>query len=173
MTTSKRLAAFRADHAPSLELEANELTLVQPVEDDEDDENSCSEKKDKDMTTQNTDEMVAKAVADATAAANARFSAVLASEHYAGRETLAQTLLGNDKLTAEEINTALAAAPALTVAAEPITTPAAADEAARNEMKAAITGTGNSNIDAGSTPAPSTTNSSASVWDQASKINNF
>jgi hypothetical protein len=46
--------------------------------------------------------MVAKAVADATAAANARFSAVLASEHYAGRETLAQTLLGNDKLTAEE-----------------------------------------------------------------------
>lgn len=117
MTTSKRLAAFRADHAPSLELEANELPAAnsgdeEPTPDPDEEE--------PEMTTQTNDDAVAKAHAEGFAAANTRFNAVLASEHYAGRETLAQTLLGNDKLTAEEINTALASAPkaAAPVAAE-------------------------------------------------------
>lgn len=47
-----------------------------------------------------------------------------------------------------------------------------ADAAARAEMKAALKQSNNSNIDAGSSPAPKKT-SGASVWDDAAKINNF
>lgn len=100
--------------------------------------------------------------ASAFAAANARALAVVNCEHFAANSSLATTLLANDKLSADEIVEALAAA-------KPAT--ADADEAARKEMKAALASNSNSNVDAGAQPAPSTTNSSASVWAQASKIN--
>lgn len=133
MTTSKRLAAFRADHAPSHELEANELPATEPG--DEENEDSEPEEEEQEMTAQTNDEAIATAVAAATAAANARFSAVLGSEHYAGRETLAQTLLGNDKLTAEEITAALAVAPK---AAAPAAVVDEDDAQAREDMRARL-----------------------------------
>ncbi len=49
-------------------------------------------------------------VAAARAEERARFNAVMSSEHYKGRESLAATLLANDKLSADEIVTALASA---------------------------------------------------------------
>ena len=96
-----------------------------------------------------------------------RALAVMASEHFAGRESLAATLLANEKLSADEIvgilSASATAAPAL----------AGDDEAtARAAMKEAIAETGNSNVDAGAAPAAKP-NNSASVWDQASKINNL
>ena len=47
------------------------------------------------------------------------------------------------------------------------------DDAARAEMQAAITSTGNSNIDANGKPGASVQQNSASVWDQAHTLNNF
>lgn len=60
----------------------------------------------------------AAASVDPVAAARAdernRFTAVMSSEHYKGREALAATLLANDKLSADDIVTALASANAST-----------------------------------------------------------
>lgn len=50
------------------------------------------------------------AVAKARAEERNRFNAVMSSEYYKGREALAATMLGNDKLSADEIVTMLAAA---------------------------------------------------------------
>jgi len=103
MTTSKRLAAFHAAQS------GDDFAETDPTRpEDEEDESTANhkegtKKKEKPMA----DEPVsaaehASAIADATAkateAANARFSAVLASEHYKGREALATNLLG--KVTA-------------------------------------------------------------------------
>ena len=142
MTTSKRLAAFRADHAPSHALEANELPVAnsgdeEPTPDPDEEEPEMT-----DTTAMN------EAVAQAVAAERTRTNAVLASEHYAGREALATNLLATD-LSAEQITAALASATKVEPAA--ITTPAPdADEAARAEMRAAITDNANSGIEAGS-----------------------
>lgn len=68
-------------------------------------------KDDEYMTESETNAAIAAARAEGFSAATARANTVLASEHYAGREALATTLLANDKLAADEIITALAAAP--------------------------------------------------------------
>jgi hypothetical protein len=78
-------------------------------------------------------------------AANERLGAVFASEHYAGREQLAQNLLGNASMDADAIISALAAAPK---AAAPDGGGADPEEAARSEMRAAIVETANSDVDA-------------------------
>lgn len=80
------------------------------------------------------DYMDDKAIAEAKAEERARFTTVMASTEYAGRENLAATLLANDALSADAIITALAAAPAA---------PAKADDgdddaAARAEMQARL-----------------------------------
>lgn len=54
---------------------------------------------------------LADATAKATAAATARVNAVIASEHYKGREALATNLLGNAALDADAVISALAASP--------------------------------------------------------------
>lgn len=101
-------------------------------ETDEDEASAGDGKKKEDtMTEPTTEDAIAKARQEARAEANARFTSVLASDHYAGREALAQTLLGNDKLSADEIVAALAAAPK----AAPAPTTDADDEAARAEMR--------------------------------------
>lgn len=83
------------------------------------------------------------------AAANARFAAVMASEHYAGRETLAQSLLANDKLSADEIITHLEAAqPAGDAGLSEEEQRQAAEEGGRQEMQNALDEGANSNIDA-------------------------
>ena len=138
----------------------NEQNPNHPIEDDEDEtaavpktgDKSKSKKKDEDMSEETvTAEDHAKALADATvkatADANARFNAVMASEHYTGRETLAANLLGNAVMTAEAITSALAVSPKIepsAIGSELIE--AKAEEAARAEMRSAIDQTANAAI---------------------------
>lgn len=105
-------------------------------------------------------------------AANDRVKAVLASEHYAGREALATTLLDNDSMSAEQITTALAAAPkaAPTAALTEEQIKAAAEEGGRQEMKAALEDSQNSSIDAsggagGNKPDPKA--AADAIWTRA------
>lgn len=85
-------------------------------EDENQPEDDCSEgeKKednmDKTHTQADVDQAAAAAATTATKAANDRFNAVLASEHYAGRETLAHSLLAKDALSAADIIETLQAA---------------------------------------------------------------
>jgi len=85
-------------------------------ENDELPEDESAEGKDKETNmdkthTQADVDQAAQAAATAAAkAANERFSTVLASEHYAGRETLAHSLLAKDVLSAADIIETLQAA---------------------------------------------------------------
>lgn len=56
-------------------------------------------------------------VAAARAEERSRYTTVMASEHYQGREQLAQSMLANDKLSASEIVSMLATAPKTTASA--------------------------------------------------------
>lgn len=135
MATSSRLAAHRAT-APAINAASEaEMDPTEMPDEDEDESEAGGKKKDKPyMTESEANAAIAAARAEGFAEASARANTVLASEHYAGREALATTLLANDKLSADEIVTALAAAPK---AAAPVA-PANAeedDEAARAEMR--------------------------------------
>lgn len=152
---SRRLAAHRAASAARTTSEGD-------LPDDETDPNlpdeeDCSgdpkpkgKKKDKTMTDIPKTEheaALAKATAEAVAATNTRWGAVLASEHYEGRETLALNLLGNAAMSADAITAALAAAPKAAPAAEKIE--GDPEAAGREEMKKALAEAGgNSSIDA-------------------------
>ena len=127
------------------------------------------------ITKEEHDTAIAKASADATAAANARFSAVLASEEYAGREPLAQKLLGNANLSADDIIDTLKAAEKKPVqeAADASSAAAGAEEAARQEMQAELARNKNSNVDANASGegVGGATDASA-LWGQAIEANN-
>lgn len=106
-------------------------------------------------------------IAAARADERQRFTTVMASDHYIGREGLAATLLASDKMTADEIVTALAAAPK--AAAEPAESAGDPEAAARAEMQAAIAATGNSSVDAGGADAASKATKSkaaSEAWDR-------
>ena len=104
----------------------------------------------------------------ANAKANARFHAVLSSEYYKGREAFAHALLGNDKLTAEEIISALTAGGSTSAEMNE-----AAEAAARAEMQAVLSQNRNSNIDPnGGGTGRDGRSSSANIWDQAAASNN-
>jgi len=171
MAESKRLAAHRAT-APALR--AEEVDPVNPEITEESDEtcNSGKKKKDKNMADATAnDQAIETARAEARAAERSRFSTVLASEHYAGREALASNLLAKDALTAEDIVAALEAAPktaATPAATEPdaAAAKAAAEAAARAEMQAAINEGSNSEIDADAGGKPSTAANATAVWDR-------
>lgn len=155
MTISRRLAA----HRQALASAAPEPTEIPDPEVPGEDEHKESEN----MTTETNEAALAAARAEGFAEAMARSNAVTGSEHYAGREALAATLLGNAKLSAEDITTALAAAPQATAAIS-----ASADEgAALAAMQAALADTANSNIDAGAAPSADSDAAAASVWDKA------
>lgn len=113
------------------------------------------------------DAAVATARSEATAAANARFNTVLASEHYAGREPLAKGLLANDKLSADDITAALALASKEAPAAA---ADDAGDLAARQTALAAMDGkVGDLGADAAGGAAEV---NAADVWKKAIKANN-
>jgi hypothetical protein len=161
-----RLAARAAK--PDPEADPNE---TEPDNDEDDQSEPKSKKKCKDKNPMDENCEDKASFAAGFAAANDRFNAVLASENYAGNTALAHTLLGNDKLSADEILTVLAAAsppaPAAAAASD-----VDAEEAARAEMQAALADNANSNIDAGSTPVVPTSDA-ASIWDQAYANCNF
>lgn len=146
MTTSKRLAAHRATASS-----ASEEPEITDLPDDDEDQQAGKQKDKTKMSDTNKDQeaAVAQAAADAKKQANERFSAVLASEHYAGRETLAKNLLATD-LSADQIIAALADAPAKAEA--PATTTSeddlkkAKEDGQREGMKAAA-GHDNSGVD--------------------------
>lgn len=170
MAESKRLAAHRAT-APALR--AEEINPLTPATTEEgEDETTPVKKKDKNMAEATANEQaIETARTEARAAERSRFSTVLASEHYAGREALASNLLAKDALSAEDIVAALETAPktAATPAAvepDPAAAAAAAEAAARAEMQAAIDATGNSDIDADAGGKPSDAANATAVWDR-------
>lgn len=161
MTQSSRLAAHRA-RASSAETEQEippaSPPPVAPADTKEEDPNNPA--KEKLMPTE--DEMKAAVSAaeqkgreEATQAATQRMTTVFASEHYAGRETLAAKLLGKS-LSAEDVIDLLADAPKTAPVALTTEQIAAASEAAelaaREEMKTTLAETGNSDIDATGKP---------------------
>lgn len=170
MAASKRLAAHRA---AALSADAQEPTqlpepAIEPGEDETEDQSNPEKST---MTQEEIDKAIAEASAKATATANQRYSAVLASEHYTGREQLAQTLLGNDKMSAEDIIGALKAAPAPAAAAQAgagaLTEDQqreAAEAAGRATMTAAIAETSNSGIQPGDAAKPDAAAQHGDMW---------
>lgn len=160
-----RMAARAAK--PDPESDPNE---TEPDNDEDDKAKSKSKNKDAKPMDENCED---KASFDAGfSAANARFNTVLASDAYAGNEAQAKVLLANDKLSADEIISILAAAnPAAPAAASDEDS----DDAARAEMQAALAANANSNIDASaaSEAGVKTPESAASIWDQAHANCNF
>jgi hypothetical protein len=126
-------AAVRAGSPKPDDMEPKE-TAEDEEDADEAEAKPKGKKKDQYMTESETNDAIASARAEGFAQATARANAVLASEHYTGREALATTMLANEKLSADEITTFLAAAPKAAAPAAP----AAAetdDEAARAELR--------------------------------------
>lgn len=149
MTTSRRLAAHR-DHAPVAQ--ANPLSALTAEDDENEDEDlESTPEKEQDMTNEEMQASIAAARKEGFEAASTRFNTVIASEHYAGREQLASNLLGTD-LTAEQIIAALGAS-APTAATAPANT-TASDDAAREEMRAAIQQNTNAAVETGAVAAP-------------------
>lgn len=134
-------------------------------------ESDGGKKKKKEPEMSNSDNQAAIAAAReegraaGAADTHARYATVMASEHYAGREKLAMKLLGNDKLSADEIvDTLEAAEPATTTAESSEDRQETAEAAARAEMKDAIKGQANSNIDVGGSGGTSQKAGAQSVW---------
>lgn len=151
-----RLAARAGKPDPDETMEDN--TPEDEAEDETED--AKGKKKDDYMTEDEHNAAVAEATAKAKADERARFGAVMASEHYEGREKLAATLLANDKLSADEIIGALeAASPA--VAEE---TEADTEAAAREEMQAALNSSSSATIEANTRSNQTDPKASADVW---------
>lgn len=179
MTTSKRLAAFRAaEPADDLENDPAKTDPTRP-EDDEDELQPESKKKDKDMTTitqEAHEAAIAAAHADGMAKANARMNAVFASAEYVGREASAQHKLTAAEyagFSAEQIIASLGKE--TKVEASTLLTKeeieAKAEEAARKEMKGTIDQNKNSTVVPGAEGASGDGKMSAqaidAIWDKA------
>lgn len=149
MSISQRLAAHRLALASAAPAKVKSLP-GQCETDETEDETESNPEEDQDMTEEEMNAIKATARKEGFDAATTRFSAVLGSQHFAGRETLAKTLLATD-LSAEQIDVALAAAaPAATVA--PVKEED--DAAARAAMTAAIAENKNSGIQADDAAKP-------------------
>lgn len=146
--------------------ERNARAQVEDEMPDDDEDEGCSgtparkKKDDPDMTDTPNTEALAAARSEGFKAATERFNAVLASEHYAGREELAKSMLSSDKLDAGEIIAFLAASPK----AAAVETTVDSEEIAREEMRAALAETANSDISQADAPAPNAAARAASVW---------
>lgn len=154
MTTSSRLAAHRANAPAIVAKNGGEQDQIQPPDTPGDDEAlTTTETENSDMTDITMPKAdFDKAVADASAAASARYNAVLTSEHYAGREKIAATLLAKPALSAEDITA--------TLAEIPVAAPVAADvenDAGAEAVLAALRESGNADLGAdggGKPPEP-------------------
>lgn len=173
-----RIAAIRAAaagvHAP---VDVDEDTDESPETSDEgegDQPATKSKKKEPVMADENTNAAVDTAKKEGHTAgfkaANDRMNAVMASEHYAGREASAAKMLSKEALGSDDIIDLLAVMPKT----EPTgqiddQQRAAAEEGGRNEMLAALGKDKNSSIDAdgGKGGGKDKAASSAAIWDQA------
>lgn len=111
----------------------------------------------------------------ASKAANDRVAAVMASEHFAGREKLAGKMLAKPNMSAEDIIEILADTPAEPKSNATETTDEqreAAEEAARKAMKEELNRSGNSDIDPNSGgKKPDKAAKADAVWDKARQAN--
>lgn len=146
-----------------------------PVITDENDDGPepKSKKKDKDMTTETPVEQTAEYQAGFKAA-NDRLSAVTASEHYQGREASAHAMLGKN-ISAGDIIEILATQPKIepvTIIADPAVATAAAENAGKATMLAAINEQTNAALDDGDGDVkPNAKASADAVWDKAYGLN--
>lgn len=150
--TDEQKTALAASLAPTSPANASDAPAA-GASDDEDEDDLEMKKKDK-AKKKDGDEYMGD---DKAKAATDRAIAVMSSEHFAGREAQAKTLLANDKLSADEIITILAD---LNPAA-----PADPEADARAEMQAALKNNAPSGIEAndgGSKATPAT--KAADVW---------
>jgi hypothetical protein len=174
MSASKRLAAHRA----SASAEDPEVPAT-PANPDETETPTIPGKKDDDMPTEEEMKAAAEAASKTAPpagfkAANERLSKVLGSDHYAGREALAQSLLASEALSADDIIGHLEKAPKSVASTDNTSLTAeeqraAAEEAGRKEMQAALEKNTNSNIDAstGKDPKADARKKTDDVWDRA------
>lgn len=122
-----------------------------------------SKRKDTDMAEAEQNAAVETAKKEGQAAgfkaANDRMNAVMASEHYAGREATANKLLSKEGMSAEDIIDVLATTPkAEATALTPDAAKEAAEAAGRKEMQDAIKSGTNSDVDADAGQAPKEAN---------------
>lgn len=145
------------------------------IEEDGDEPKPATYRKDKDMAeAENTAVETAKTEARAAGfkAATDRLTAVMASEHYQGREAAAATLLAKESLfsaSAGDVIDILATMPKIEPSA--LLTEEeqreAAEAAGRAEMQAAIAKTSNSDVAAGGGGQPDKKGDADAIWDKA------
>lgn len=179
MATSKRLTAHREAARVEAECPPDDnkpLTPDEPGEDDRDTPPTTTSTKKEKSVDEETKAAIEAARTEGRdtglKSANERMNAVFASEHYAGREAAAAKMLGKPNLSAEDIVDLLADMPkAEPQAAAGLTEEqqrAAAEEAGRKEMKAALEEGQNSQVDAGTGGGkPDKRKASDDVWTKA------
>jgi hypothetical protein len=128
MSRFAQIASIRTNTTPSPLAGGGNPKPNSPEKPDDED----TEDEEKIMTEQEIEKMKADARAEGVSATHARYTAVLASEHFAGREAMATKLLAKDGLSAEDIIDVLSGAPATAAAA-----PAALDKNSP-DFKAAV-----------------------------------
>lgn len=152
-----RAAATGARAADDVDEETTEST------DDGTSPPAKSKRKDTDMAEAEQNAAVEAAKKEGQAAgfkaANDRMNAVMASEHYAGREAVANKLLSKEGMSAEDIIDVLATTPkAETTGLDADAAKEAAEAAGRKEMQDAIKSGKNSDVDADAGQAPKEAN---------------
>lgn len=173
MTTSARLEAHRARLKASAvaPIATGDEPELQPNDAPDDAGEPEIGKENSDMTDKPNDDAVASAIAEATKAANARFSAVLASDEYKGREALGQHLLAGD-MSADDIISALKVAPRADAAALTEEQREAAEKGGRDEMQAVLEGVKPSGTSADEGDKPTAEQATAAGWKKATATAN-
>lgn len=158
-----RIAQIRAAAAGASASEQADDNTETETQDDGTSPPAKSKRKDTDMAEAEQNAAVETAKKEGQAAgfkaANDRMNAVMASEHYAGREATANKLLSKEGMSAEDIIDVLATTPkAETSALSEEQAKEAAAEAGRKEMQDAIKSGQNSDVDADAGKAPKEAN---------------
>lgn len=147
--TDEQKTALAASLAPAANAGEAPKPEADATDDEDEDDLEMGEKKSKEKEY---------AADDKAKAATDRALAVMSSEHFAGREAQAKTLLANDKLSADEIITMLAdLKPA--ASADP-------EADARAEMQAALKDSTPPTIDANAAPGTTPAQAAGSIWDK-------
>ena len=165
-----RIAAIRAA-AAGKSAPAPDEDIEDETEDQPETPAAPLQKKDKDMTEQTDAQAIEAAKTEATKAANARFSAVLASDEYKGREALGQHLLAGD-MSADDIISALKVAPKADAAALTEEQREAAEKGGRAEMQATLEGVKPSGTSADEGDKPTAEQAAAAGWKKATATAN-
>jgi len=157
MTTAPYAGLRPASRADSLKPEPEAMMPEEEEAEEAEADEAGNKKKSKNKEEEYMNEN--EAASAAARASTDRAIAVMSSEHFAGREAQAKTLLANDKLSADEIITILAdLAPAEATDAE---------DGARAEMKAALESASKSDIEANDATPVTAGQAAGSVWEKS------